>query len=862
MRFESIRIGSFGRIRDLETGPEALTDLVVVAGPNEAGKSTFFRCLTALLYGFSPASREQNPDTPWDGSEAEGWARIRTDDGEMLEIRRRLLSSPWGRVLRDGREEDVRNAPLPLVERLPLTVFRQVFALTLSEVAALEASDWAEVQDRLVSAMGARDLLSARDVAARLEEEAGALWRPSRRGNQEVRLLSEEIRRIEGERDEAMARDREIRSLVDEVDRTAEALKTLEEERAGIERLEGRVRRLLPVHQQLVRIGELEQRAGDPAELESVPTDPAERLAALRERAESLAARTQEIDGLLNGIRENERRADSLARDLFGRGWTEAVRDTVRGVAAGALRERVREWNEARDARRIAEAGQAVAPAPPRRDRRLPLALLVGGGVLVIVGLGLGRPLLAGAGLVALAAGAWLLRATAPIPPGEEPGSRLEMFRSTEREARRRLSAVMAALPLIREVAEEPTLELPALVQRLQELDRDLAGQRRLAEELAPPGSPAPDARIQGQLSLLPDFDAPAAGAGADPAAPGGDEVSGKGASSRVESEAHPEPLRAVTARLVSTRDGIRNELSQTQAHRASLEGRLARLGGGDPDRGAEIAVERFAARRAALELSRDLSRNQPDLAAVRAEIEQAVRAAEPWTRDAQAATSLQRRRVELTRRIEATGRDLERSRHVLERLQTLPTADRIDGQALVLRRRRFELARERDRLVLLARLVREADRRFREERQPRILARAGRYLDHVTGGRYGEVITADQGGREVFKLRGRAHPHPVSLDRGVSTGTREQAYLALRLAAVEELDAGGERLPVFVDEVFVNWDSERRQRGLELLGRVSSSRQVFVFTCHGDVAGALEELGGHTVLMEDGQLRTLEGAR
>ena len=41
------------------------------------------------------------------------------------------------------------------------------------------------------------------------------------------------------------------------------------------------------------------------------------------------------------------------------------------------------------------------------------------------------------------------------------------------------------------------------------------------------------------------------------------------------------------------------------------------------------------------------------------------------------------------------------------------------------------------------------------------------------------------------------------------SQGIKEQVYFALRLAAIDHLDADEERLPLFLDEVFVNWDGK-----------------------------------------------------
>ncbi|MBT8337817.1 MAG: hypothetical protein KJO11_14525, partial [Gemmatimonadetes bacterium] len=94
----------------------------------------------------------------------------------------------------------------------------------------------------------------------------------------------------------------------------------------------------------------------------------------------------------------------------------------------------------------------------------------------------------------------------------------------------------------------------------------------------------------------------------------------------------------------------------------------------------------------------------------------------------------------------------------------------------------------------------------------------------------------SDDRSREL-RVSGPALDGPREVAEPLSTGTREQVYLALRLALVAHLDEGGERLPLFFDEVFVNWDPERRERGLDLLVRTAAERQVFLFTCHPDWA-------------------------
>ena len=90
-----------------------------------------------------------------------------------------------------------------------------------------------------------------------------------------------------------------------------------------------------------------------------------------------------------------------------------------------------------------------------------------------------------------------------------------------------------------------------------------------------------------------------------------------------------------------------------------------------------------------------------------------------------------------------------------------------------------------------------------------------------------------------------------MTLAPPVSTGTLEQAYLALRLAIVDHLDQGLERLPLFVDEVLVNWDGHRMARGMDLLEAMARRRQVFVFTCHDDLSGALASRGAGVIRLD-----------
>src|SRR5690606_28269511 len=280
-------------------------------GPNEAGKSTIFQFLTTILYGFKPASRETNPFVPWGTDEAGGCCTVRLADGRRAEIARKLRSNPTGHVTVAGRVANVRNHEVPWVEHIPRSGFRQVFAVTLGELASLDDDTWGRIQDRVVGSMGASDLRPVRAVAEELEREAGELWRPNRRGNQKVRVLRERMRALRGRRGEAVERDRTLRELVRERDAVREELRERRGEREHETLVLDRIGALAPVRAQLMRIAALRDAAGPVHRLEALPADPVARL-------ERLEAERDRLEGRLDSLRAErvEPTAALAARDV------------------------------------------------------------------------------------------------------------------------------------------------------------------------------------------------------------------------------------------------------------------------------------------------------------------------------------------------------------------------------------------------------------------------------------------------------------------------------------------------------------------------------------------------------------------
>lgn len=69
-----------------------------------------------------------------------------------------------------------------------------------------------------------------------------------------------------------------------------------------------------------------------------------------------------------------------------------------------------------------------------------------------------------------------------------------------------------------------------------------------------------------------------------------------------------------------------------------------------------------------------------------------------------------------------------------------------------------------------------------------------------------------------------------------MSKGTLHQAYFALRLALAEFLCEDKESLPVILDDIFSQYDSQRTKSGFDFLKDYSQSNQVLFFTCHNEL--------------------------
>ena len=123
-------------------------------------------------------------------------------------------------------------------------------------------------------------------------------------------------------------------------------------------------------------------------------------------------------------------------------------------------------------------------------------------------------------------------------------------------------------------------------------------------------------------------------------------------------------------------------------------------------------------------------------------------------------------------------------------------------------------------------------------------MQRASDLFAQLTGGVFsGLAQTFDASDAAV--LQGcRASGESVGME-GLSEGTRDQLYLALRLAYVEDFAARAEPAPFIGDDLFTSFDDQRTLNGLRALAATGDHVQCILFTHHGHVADlARTELG------------------
>ncbi|HEF4777499.1 TPA: AAA family ATPase [Burkholderia multivorans] len=144
------------------------------------------------------------------------------------------------------------------------------------------------------------------------------------------------------------------------------------------------------------------------------------------------------------------------------------------------------------------------------------------------------------------------------------------------------------------------------------------------------------------------------------------------------------------------------------------------------------------------------------------------------------------------------------------------------------------------------SRLLKWATDRYRDQKQGPMLRRAGEIFAGLTLGEFARLtVDTERTPPALYARRTSGTSVEVA---GLSEGTRDQLFLALRIAALELQLGSRTALPFVADDLFINFDDTRAKAGFEALRDLSTRTQVLFLTHHDHLLPLIADVFGAQV--------------
>ena len=130
------------------------------------------------------------------------------------------------------------------------------------------------------------------------------------------------------------------------------------------------------------------------------------------------------------------------------------------------------------------------------------------------------------------------------------------------------------------------------------------------------------------------------------------------------------------------------------------------------------------------------------------------------------------------------------------------------------------------------ATLLNKAMELYRAKHQDPLLKRAGEYFSSLTCGAFDGIAIDYEEKQRVLKGVRSSTRERLEVT-GMSDGTRDQLFFALRLAYIENHAGNESPCPVILDDVLMAFDDARASAALTVLQQLSRKTQVLMFTHH-----------------------------
>lgn len=144
----------------------------------------------------------------------------------------------------------------------------------------------------------------------------------------------------------------------------------------------------------------------------------------------------------------------------------------------------------------------------------------------------------------------------------------------------------------------------------------------------------------------------------------------------------------------------------------------------------------------------------------------------------------------------------------------------------------------------LASKILRDQIERYRRENQGPLIKRASEHFSSLTLGSFDGLVTDFNDKDEPVLVGVRGSGEKVFVE-GMSSGSRDQLYLALRLASLERYMDSAESMPFIVDDILVDFDDDRSEAALQEMSVLAEKGQVILFTHHARVVEQAKSLSG-----------------
>ena len=184
------------------------------------------------------------------------------------------------------------------------------------------------------------------------------------------------------------------------------------------------------------------------------------------------------------------------------------------------------------------------------------------------------------------------------------------------------------------------------------------------------------------------------------------------------------------------------------------------------------------------------------------------------------------------------------------QQLDAMQSAGRSQELSQALHSQRGRLAELSEEWIVLRiadRLLQETMESYAADHEPAILPLIRKYLQQLTGGRYVD-IERDVDGEAIIVRAANNQAFPT--DR-LSKGTRQQLYLAIRMAFISHYQDHSEPLPVIMDDCFVHFDDSRTLAALQAINHWGADTQTVILSCHARIPRMVASFAPETPVLQ-----------